>query len=144
MKIGLGSDHKGYKIKEKLKKYLNENGYDVLDYGTDNENSTDYPVYAFKVCENVRDKNIDFGILICGTGIGMSIAANKVKGIRCAKVSSKNEAYLTRLHNNSNVMALGSDLSFSKIKKIVLTYITTDFSNDERHKRRIEMVDNYD
>ena len=84
MKIGLGSDHKGYKIKEKLKKYLNENGYDVLDYGTDNENSTDYPVYAFKVCENVRDKNIDFGILICGTGIGMSIAANKVKGIRCA------------------------------------------------------------
>lgn len=144
MKIGIGSDHKGYMLKNKLISYLKEKGYDVVDYGTDSEQSVDYPVYAFKVGESVRAKNTDLGILICGTGIGMSIACNKVKGIRCAKVDNKEEAYLTRFHNNSNVMALSSKLSFSKIKKIAFTYIETPFSNEERHIRRIEMIDKYD
>lgn len=144
MKIGIGSDHRGYLKKQKTIKILETLGYNVIDYGTNNEESTDYPDFAFKVSEDVRDKKLDFGVLICANGIGMSIASNKVKNIRCAKVSNILEAKHSRIDNDCNVIALGSDLPLYKIKKILLTFVNTKFNNEERFVRRIGKVDNYD
>lgn len=142
MKIGIGSDHGGYLAKEELKKYL-QSKYEVIDFGTNSEESTDYPKYAFLVGEAIQKKNIELGILICKTGIGMSIACNKVKGVRCAKVDNIEEASLTRLHNNSNVIALSANKNIEQLKQLVDTFLTTSFSNEERHQRRNEMVDRY-
>ncbi len=142
MKIGIGSDHGGYLAKEELKKYL-QSKYEVIDFGTNSEESTDYPKYAFLVGEAIQKKNIELGILICKTGIGMSIACNKVKGVRCAKVDNMEEASLTRLHNNSNVIALSANKNIEQLKQLVDTFLTTSFSNEERHQRRNEMVDRY-
>ncbi len=142
MKIGIGSDHGGYLVKEELKKYL-QTKYEVIDYGTDSELSTDYPKYAFAVGESVQKGIIDVGILICKTGIGMSIACNKVKGVRCAKVDHLEEASLTRLHNHSNVIALSANKSIEEIKSIIDVFLTTPFSDEERHKKRVEMIDGY-
>ena len=111
MKIGIASDHRGYKLKEKLKKELLKRNYEIIDYGTYSEESTDYPDYAFKLGENVRNKNVNFGIAICGSGIGISIACNKVKGIRCAKVVNSAEAKVTRLDNDANIVAFGENTS---------------------------------
>lgn len=140
MKIGIASDHRGYYTKQAIKKILNEYSYDYEDYGTHSEDSVDYPDYAKILCENLKNKNIDLGIAICGTGIGMSIACNKIKGIRCAKINNKEEAKLAKLHNNANVMALPASLEINELKDIVLNFITTEFSNEERHKRRIEKI----
>ena len=142
MTIGIASDHKGFLLKRDLVKYLSENGYNVVDYGTDNEASTDYPIYAFKTGEEVVSSKISLGILICGTGIGMSIACNKVKGIRCAKVDTIEEAYLARQHNNANVIAIAYN-TFNA-KGIIEAFLTTAFSNEERHIKRNAMIDNYD
>ena len=141
MKIGIASDHRGVILKEKIKKYLNDR-YQIIDYGTNSIESVDYPQYAYKIGESVRDNKIDLGILICGTGIGMSIACNKVKKVRCAKVTTKEEAFLARSHNNANVIALSENVT--NYKEIIDTFLTTDFSNEEKHIRRIEMIDNYD
>ena len=138
--IRIASDHAGYEVKKEIIKFLEEN-YDVKDYGCDNTDSVDYPEYAFKLCQDI---GLDKGILICTTGIGMSIAANKVKGIRCAKVDNIDEARLTRLHNNSNVIAVSALKDIEDIKKIILTFLETPFSNEERHLRRIEKIDNYE
>ena len=140
MKIGIASDHRGYYTKKAVKKILNEYSYDYEDYGTHSEDSVDYPDYAKVLCENVNNKTVDLGIAICGTGIGMSIACNKIKGIRCAKVSNEEEAKLARLHNDANVLALSSTLDINELKDIVLAFITTEFSNDDRHKRRIDKI----
>lgn len=140
MKIGIASDHRGYYTKKAVKKILNEYSYDYEDYGTHSEDSVDYPDYAKVLCENVNKKTVDLGIAICGTGIGMSIACNKIKGIRCAKVSNEEEAKLSRLHNDANVLALSSTLDINELKDIVLAFITTEFSNDDRHKRRIDKI----
>lgn len=142
MKIGIGSDHGGYLVKEQLKTYLQEN-YEIIDFGTDSVESTDYPTYAFLVGNAVADKKIEKGILVCTTGIGMSIACNKVHGVRCAKVDSNEEAVLTRQHNNSNVIALSAKKSIEEIKQIIATFLTTEFSNEERHMRRNQMIDHY-
>ena len=142
MKIGIASDHRGFKIKGILINYLTKLGYEVFDYGTDSSESTDYPIYAFKLCEGINN-DIELGILICGTGIGMCIAANKVKGIRCAKVSNLKEAKPSREHNNANVIAISESLGKRKSKKIVKTFLETDFSNLEKHVRRNKMVDDY-
>lgn len=142
MKIGIASDHRGYNKKEKIIKYLKEIGYDVIDYGTNNEQSVDHPIYAFKLCEDVEN-SVEKGILLCGTGIGMSIAANKVKGIRCAKVSSIKEAKLSRQHNNANVIAMSADMSLFKTKKIIDLFLKTDFLNEEKYIKRNKMVDDY-
>jgi len=143
MKIGIASDHRGVLIKKKLKSYLEALNYEVIDYGTNSLESVHYPEFAFKVGEEVAHNNIEYGILLCGTGIGMSIACNKVKGVRCAKVDSKNDAYYARCHNNANVIALRSDFEMSLMKEIIKTFLETEFSNEERHSKRVEMIDKY-
>ena len=140
MKIGIASDHRGVILKEKIKNYLNEK-YKIIDYGTNSIESVDYPEYAFKVGEDIRDNKIDLGILICGTGIGMSIACNKVKKVRCAKIATKEEAYLARQHNNANVIALSENVT--NYKEIIDTFLTTPSSKEEKHQRRVAMIDNY-
>lgn len=139
MKIGIASDHKGFEKKNKLIKYLQKD-FEVVDYGTDSDVSVDYSDYAEKLCNDLVNNNIEYGILICYTGIGMSIAANKIKGIRCAKVDNITEAELCKLHNNANVMALSSRKKFYEIKKIANTFLKTSFSNEERHIRRINKI----
>lgn len=143
MKIAIANDHNGISIKTMLKKYLEELGYEVLDFGSNTSESVDYPNYAFKVGKSVASKESDLGILICGTGIGMSIACNKVKGVRCAKVSNLEESILSRQHNNANVIALSSHLSESDLKEITKAFIETNFSSEERHIRRNNLIDNY-
>ena len=142
-KIGIASDHRGYGLKQKLTNYLNKKGYTVVDYGCDDSNSHDYPEYGFKLGEAIRDKEIEKGIAICGSGIGISIACNKVKGVRCAKVNNVKEAKYTRLDNDANIIAISGDTKLYKAKDIVDVFLKTQFSNEERHKKRIEMVDNY-
>lgn len=143
MKIGIANDHRGYILKMQLKLYLKDKGYEVIDYGTESEDSVDYPIYAFKVGEAVQKKEIDRGILICGTGIGMSIAANKVNGVRCAKVDTAEEAKLTRIDNDSNVLAFGYKKEIDVAKDIVDTFLNTETSTEERHIRRVHLIDNY-
>ena len=138
MKIGITSDHRGFNLKEYLKNNLLE--YEVIDFGTDSEEAVDYPDYALKISNSVIKKEIDLGIAICGSGIGISIACNKVKGIRCAKVSNKEEAKMTRLDNDANVVALSANCNKEEALEIVKTFINTPFSNEERHIRRINKV----
>lgn len=144
MKIGFASDHRGYKLKKKLINELKKENYEIIDYGTDSEESTDYPDYAFKLGENVAKKNVDFGVAICGSGIGISIACNKVKGIRCAKVSNKEEAEVTRIDNDSNIVSFGEKTSFDEAVAIVKTFINTESSDLEKHKRRINKIKEYE
>lgn len=138
--IGIASDHAGFELKEKLKQELKD--YQIIDYGTMVDTSVDYPDYAFKIGESIANKGIKLGILICKTGIGMSIACNKVRGVRCAKVDNVEEAKLTRLHNNSNVIAI-SALNKNALE-IVKTFLDTEFSNEERHIRRINKITEYE
>lgn len=144
MRIGIASDHRGVRLKKSLIEYLTKKGYEVFDYGTNSEVSVDYPDYAFLIGEKVNEDEIDMGILICGTGIGMSIACNKVKNIRCAKVDTIQEAKFARLHNNANVITLSSYMSLIKMKDIIDVFLKTEFSNEERHIIRNNKIDNYD
>lgn len=139
MKIGIASDHRGYKLKEQLKKIISEY-YEIIDYGTNNEESTDYPIYAYKLCDNIKKDKLDFGIVICGTGIGMSIACNKIKGIYCAKVNDANEARYAKEHNNANVLALSEKLSKKKALKMIKVFMETKTSEEEKHKRRRDLI----
>ena len=138
--IGIASDHGGYELKEKIKSELKE--FDFKDYGTNSTESVDYPLYAFKLGEAVANKEVEKGIVICTTGIGISIACNKVKGIRCAKVADVDEAKMSRLHNDANVVALNSKVE--NPIEIVKTFLTTDFLNEERHIRRINQIKEYE
>ena len=140
MLVGIASYHRGVNLKKKLVDYFKN----FKDYGTMTEDSVDYPVYAFKIGEDVRDKNLDFGILICGSGIGMSIACNKVKGVRCAKVNSVKEAEYTRNDNDANVVAISAELSDEDAIKIVETFLNTPFSELEKHQRRINLITKYE
>lgn len=144
MKIGIASDHRGYELKEKLKEALIKENYEVIDYGTNSKESTDYPDYAFILGENVANKNVDYGVAICGSGIGISIACNKVKGVRCAKVTTKEETEVTRIDNDSNIVAFGEKTSFEEALEIVKTFINTKFSNLEKHNRRINKIKAYE
>ena len=144
MKIGIASDHQGYKLKSELINYLKKEKIEVIDYGTKSEESTDYPDYAFKIGEEIINKNISKGILICGSGIGMSIACNKVKGIRCAKVDNKNEAYMTRKDNDANVIAISGRLSLWNAKRIINTFLTTKYANIDRYNRRLNKIKEYE
>lgn len=144
MKIGIANDHQGYKLKNKLISYLKKQKIEVIDYGTNSEESADYPDYAFKIGEEIINKNISQGILICGSGIGMSIACNKVKGIRCAKVDNKNEAYMTRKDNDANVIAISGKLTFFKAKRIINTFLKTKYANIDRYNRRLNKIKEYE
>lgn len=140
MKIALGCDHGGFVAKDAVIFYLAQNGFEVLDFGTFSEESCDYPDYALKVCEKVVSKECDKGILICGTGIGMSIAANKVNGIRCAHVTDEFSAEMTRRHNDTNVIALGARITKTEdIVKLVDIFLHTEFDGG-RHATRVEKV----
>jgi len=143
MIIGIANDHSGVKRKNEIISYLNKLGYEVKNYGTNIEESTDYPLYAFKIGQAINNNEIDLGILICHTGIGMSIAANKVKNIRCAKVDNKEEAFLSRSHNNANVIALNDSKDIEEVKEIIKTFLETEFSNEERHERRVNLINEY-
>lgn len=140
--IGLGCDHGGYVLKQEIIQYLEEKGFEYKDYGCYNEGSVDYPEYAKKVAHAVVDGECEKGILICGTGIGISIAANKVKGIRAALCHDCFSAQATREHNDANILAMGARVVGSGLAvKIVDTFLNTEFSNDERHIRRINMIE---
>ena len=141
--IAIASDHGGYDLKERVKKYLEENNIPFQDFGCDSKASCDYPVFGHAAAKAVAAGTCEKGIVICTTGIGISISANKVKGIRCAKVSNLKEAKLSREHNNANVIAISESLGKRKSKKIVKTFLETDFSNLEKHVRRNKMVDDY-
>ena len=140
MKLGFASDHRGYELKEELIKYFKEKGYKVVDCGTNSTESCDYPDYAYKLGELINDKRIDFGVAICGSGIGISIALNKITGVYCAKVSNSEEAKYTRLDNNTNCVAFGEKTELDNAIDIVNTFINTEFSNLEKHNRRINKV----
>ena len=144
MKIGIANDHTGVEVKQKITNYLKENGYNVVDYGTNSNDSVDYPDYAFKVGEAVVNNDIDFGVLICNTGIGMSIAANKVKGVRCARMVDEYDAKMTRIDNDANVMALSSRMDIEKLKSIINVFLNTPHDKAERHDRRIGKITNYE
>ena len=143
MKIGFASDHRGYALKKQLMKELSKE-YDVIDYGTHTEESTDYPDYAFVLGESVASKEVSFGVAICGSGIGISIACNKVLGIRCAKVSTAEEAEITRIDNDANIVALSEKNTLLDALNIVKTFIETEHTALEKHQRRIRKIINYE
>ena len=140
--IAIGSDHGGFELKEKLMEHLSERGLEYKDFGTYSEDSCDYPVYGKAVAHAVADGDCDRGILICGTGIGISITANKVPGIRAALCGDCFSAEATRLHNDANILAMGARVVGAGLAlKIVDTFLDTPFSGDERHVRRINMIE---
>lgn len=140
--IAIGCDHGGYELKKKIEAYLESRGLEYQDFGCDSTESVDYPIYARKVAHAVADGQCERGILICGTGIGVSIAANKVPGIRAALCTDCFCAQATREHNDANILALGGRVVGEGLAlKIVETFLDTPFSNDERHIRRIQMIE---
>jgi len=140
MKIAIGSDHAGFELKEKIKKLLEELGHEYEDFGTDSEESVDYPDYALRVAESVAKKECDKGILICGSGIGMCMSANKVPGIRAAFCSNTEMARLSREHNDANVLTMGARLIDEvTAKEIVKVWLKTKFLG-ERHLRRVNKM----
>lgn len=142
MKIAIGSDHGGFEYKKEIIKLLDVQGYNVEDFGTYTDKSCDYPEFAKKVSNAVASGDYDRGILICGTGIGMSITANKFRGIRAALCSDLFSAKATREHNNSNILCLGARVIDKDLAlKITKIWLDTPFSNDERHIRRIGMIE---
>ena len=139
--IAIGCDHGGYGLKLEIIKYLEKNGVQYKDFGCDGE-AIDYPIIAKKVGQSILDGESEKGILICGTGIGISIAANKMKGIRCALCSDCFSAEATRLHNDTNIIALGGRVVGPELAvKMVDIFLNTPFSEDERHIRRIGMIE---
>ena len=140
--IGLGCDAAGFGLMKEIKAYLQRNGLEYKDYGTFSEDPCDYPVYAEKVARAVLDGECDKGILICGTGIGISITANRFAGIRCALVHDVFSAKSTRSHNDSNILAMGGRVIGAGLAlEIVDTWLNEAFSGEVRHQRRIDMID---
>lgn len=144
-KIAIGCDHGAFKEKEFVKNYLKNKNYELIDFGTDNDESVDYPDYAFAVANAVASKDCNIGIVLCTSGIGVSIAANKVKGIRCALVYEAALAKITREHNDSNMLAIGAKYTKEdSILEIVEAWLTTPFSNESKHQRRIDKMTKYE
>ena len=140
--IAIGSDNGGFELKELIIRHLEEQGVDVNDMGCYDKSSCDYPVYGRAVAKAVADGSCEKGIVICTTGIGISITANKVKGIRAALCADTLSAKLTRLHNDANVLALGAGIVGPNLAvEIVDTFLNTDFSGEERHQRRIDGIE---
>jgi ribose 5-phosphate isomerase B len=144
MKIAIGSDHAGFKLKETVKEFLKTSGIEVIDFGTHSEESADYPDFAFPVAEAVAKKEFDFGILICGTGIGMSITANKVAGIRAALCNDLFTANCSKEHNDANVLCMGGRIVGEGLAKaIVQTWLERKFQGG-RHERRVKKIEEYE
>lgn len=140
MKVVIGSDHGGFELKEVLKAHLKTKGFDITDVGAYDTNSVDYPDIAEKACEEVVSGNCAWGVLVCGTGIGISIAANKIKGIRCALVANEYSAEMTKRHNNANMLAFGGRVTGPDLaKNIVDAYIKAEFEGG-RHQNRIDKI----
>lgn len=140
MKIAIGNDHGGTELKWVIKKYLESKGHEIVNYGTDTNDSCDYPIYGKKVAEVVAAGEVDCGILICGTGVGISIAANKVKGIRAAVCSDCATARLVKEHNNANILAFGARIVGVELAKDICdAYLEAEFEGD-RHNRRIALI----
>ena len=140
MIIGITSDHKGYELKNKI---INKMGnlYEIKDLGPYEEGSVDYPVMALKLGKAIINKDVDFGICICGTGIGISIAMNKVKGIRCALVHDKKEAALAKEHNIANCLAFKGSMKVNKVYKMINEYVNTMYTKEERHLKRVKQIE---
>ena len=140
MKIGIGSDHGGFALKEELKAFMEEKGLDIVDFGTTNTESVDYPDYGEAVAKAVANNEVDRGVVICGTGIGISLAANKVKGIRCALCGDVYSAKMSRAHNNANMIALGGRVvGVDLAKEILDAYLNSEFQAG-RHERRVDKI----
>jgi len=140
--IAIGCDHGGFELKQEIMKYLEDKGYEYKDFGTYTPDSCDYPVYAKKVAHAILDGECEKGILICGTGIGIGITANKIKGIRAALCHDVFSARATREHNDSNIVTLGARVVGPGLAiNIVDTFLNTEFSNDERHINRIRQME---
>ena len=141
-KIVIGADSAGYHLKEEIKNYLADKGYEVLDKGPDSDASCHYPIYAKAVCEEVqKDLTGSFGILICGTGVGMSMCANKHKGIRAALLSDTFSARMTRIHNDANVLCMGARVIGSCLAMdIVDAFLANEFEDGGRHRQRVDMM----
>ncbi len=145
MRVILASDHAGLRLKEKVKKYLARKKIEYEDLGTKSFKSVDYPDYALKVAEKVAKNKNTRGILVCGTGTGMTIAANKVKGIRAVAAYDAYSAKMSRIDNDTNVLGLrGRFFPLEKIKKIITVWLDTPFSGEKRHKRRIKKIGDYE
>lgn len=144
MRVALASDHAGFPLKEKLKELLSEMGHTYTDFGTDSEERCDYPDFAFPASEAVSSGECEVGILVCGSGVGMSICANKVRGIRAALCSNTDVARLSRLHNNANILCLGARLTPQDVAfEIVRTWLQTNFEGG-RHQRRLNKITDYE
>lgn len=145
MKIAIGSDHGGFALKRELIPFIEKLGYEVDDLGCENESSCDYPDYGAAVAKKVANGEYERGILICGTGIGISITANKVRGIRCALCTDATMARLTREHNDANILAMGGRIvGLELAKDITATFLSTAFSGEERHQKRIDKITKYE
>ena len=145
MKLAIGCDHGGFDLKEALVDYLRKEGHAVKDFGSYDKNSIDYPDYVFPVAEGVAAGEYERGIVICTTGIGVSIAANKVQGIRCALVTDEYSAKMTREHNDTNMLALGANVTtIVRAQGIIDIWLNEAFSNGERHQRRIDKISAYE
>ena len=140
MKIGIGNDHAAVDMKNEISEYLKEKGYEVVNYGTDSNESCDYPVYGEKVGEAVAHGDVDLGILICGTGVGISLAANKVKGVRAVVCSEPYSAKLSRQHNNTNILAFGARVIGIELAKMIIDeWLSAEFEGG-RHQRRVDLI----
>lgn len=142
MKIAIATDHNGVNEKKEIMNILTE--YNFVDMSTDNNDTDDYPDFAFRVAEAVANKEVDLGVLMCGTGIGMSIAANKVKGIRCGHCSSVEQAHLTKEHNHANIIAISYKQDVNEIADMIKEFIETANSDEERHIRRVNKISSYE
>lgn len=140
MKIGIGNDHSAVEMKQEVVKYLQESGYEVVNYGTDTTESCHYPIYGEKVARAVVAGEVDLGILICGTGVGISLAANKVKGIRAVVCSEPYSAKLSRQHNNTNILAFGARVIGVEMAKMIIDeWLNAEFQGG-RHQDRVNMI----
>lgn len=144
MKIGIASDHRGYETKEKLKEYY-KNKYEIIDYGTNSTERTDYPIYGIKLGEKVRDKEVEYGIAICGSAIGISIACNKVKGIRCGKINTKEEAIHAKANDYVNIIAISGETTIEKNIEIIDAFLNTKENKEDKvYQRRLEQIESYE
>lgn len=140
MKISLGCDHGGYELKEEIKKYLEDNNYKIIDVGTNSKDSVDYPEFGEKAAQLIKEGKVDRGIVICTTGIGISISANKVKNVRCALCTDSYMAKMTRRHNDANMLAMGAGIIGKNLAlEIVDTFLNVEFEGG-RHQRRIDKI----